>query len=169
MLKRLFARHAAQAAHGRAASTTAAVPLAEGFGQGTETDTDTDIDTATKTDTETVLDEGALARLRELDPSGANRLLERVFEAFEASATRLLPQMERALQASDPAGVRHVAHTLKSSSASIGAIKLSSLCADIEAMIRRDAPDGLAVQVEAAVRESARVLRALKRMPLGSS
>jgi HPt (histidine-containing phosphotransfer) domain-containing protein len=121
---------------------------------------------ASTAEADTVLDEEALRRLRELDPKGTNRLLERVFEAFEASAGRLIPQMELALRSSDAAGVRHVAHTLKSSSASIGAMRLSSLCAEIEAMIRRDANDGLAALVEDASRESGRVLQAMKRLPL---
>jgi HPt (histidine-containing phosphotransfer) domain-containing protein len=122
---------------------------------------------AAPAETETVLDEDALQRLRDLDPKGANRLLERVFEAFEASAARLIPQMELALRSSDAAGVRHVAHTLKSSSASIGALRLSTLCAEIEAMIRRDALEGLPTRVDDASREAGRVLKALKRLPLG--
>ena len=114
---------------------------------------------------ESELDAGALQRLRELDPSGANRLLERVFQAFEASAARLLPQMHEAHRAGDHAGVRHVVHTLKSSSASIGAIKLSQLCAEIEAMIRLETLDGLAARIDLMDRETAVVLKALKNVP----
>lgn len=94
------------------------------------------------------LDEPALERLRELDPSGANRLLYRVADAFAASTARLLPQLEAALANADPEGVKHVAHTLKSSSASIGALRLSGLCADIEGMIRARELDGLALRVD---------------------
>src|SRR6185369_1456158 len=79
-----------------------------------------------------VLDASALERLRELDPKGENQLLSRVIKAFESSAARLLPQLQDAQRAGDHNGVRHVAHTLKSSSASIGAMKLSTLCAEIE-------------------------------------
>ena len=111
------------------------------------------------------LDAEALRRLRELDPTGANRLLERVFQAFETSARRLMPQMHAAHLAGDPAGVRHVVHTLKSSSASIGAIKLSQVCAEIETMIRHDALDGLPKRLAEMDRETASVLRALKRVP----
>ena len=114
---------------------------------------------------ESELDAGALQRLRELDPTGANRLLERVFQAFEASAARLLPQMHEAHRAGDHAGVRHVVHTLKSSSASIGAIKLSQLCAEIEAMIRLETLDGLAARIDLMDRETAVVLKALKNVP----
>jgi hypothetical protein len=111
------------------------------------------------------LDAGALQRLRELDPTGANRLLERVFHAFETSAARLLPQMHEAHRAGDHAGVRHVVHTLKSSSASIGAIKLSQLCAEIEAMIRLETLDGLPARLDLMDRETAVVLKALKNVP----
>ncbi|HEX7436405.1 MAG TPA: Hpt domain-containing protein [Caldimonas sp.] len=112
-----------------------------------------------------VLDVEALRRLGELDPTGANRLLERVFEAFEASVVRLLPQLHAAHKAADHAGMRHVTHTLKSSSASIGAIKLSQLCAEIEGMIRLDNLEGLAARIDRMDHETAVVLQALKQVP----
>src|SRR5215213_3891785 len=112
-----------------------------------------------------VLDVEALGRLSELDPTGANHLLERVFEAFEASALRLLPQMHESLGSANYAGVRHVVHTLKSSSASIGAVKLSQLCAEIETMIRLETLDGLAARIDLMDRETAVVLKALKNVP----
>jgi len=114
--------------------------------------------------TGSVLDVEALQRLSDLDPTGANRLLERVFQAFEASALRLLPQMHEAQRAGDHAGVRHVVHTLKSSSASIGAVKLSQLCAEIESMIRLETHDDLADRIGRMDRETNAVLHALKQI-----
>ncbi|MEO8057660.1 MAG: Hpt domain-containing protein [Burkholderiales bacterium] len=93
--------------------------------------------------TATSLDADALARLRELDPKGENKLLERVLRAFQSSAARLMPQLETARLASDRATVRLVAHTLKSSSASIGALELSQVCAQLEALIRAESADDL--------------------------
>ncbi len=113
----------------------------------------------------TVLDAEALRRLRELDPTGANRLLERVSQAFEASALKLLPQLHVARDSADKAGVRHVAHTLKSSSASIGAVKLSQLCAEIESMIRLDTLYDLAAKIDELDLEAASVLQALRQLP----
>ena len=83
-----------------------------------------------------VLDAAALAALRSLDPTGAGKLLERVLAAFESSTSRLVVQLHTARVGADAESVKHVAHTLKSSSASIGAVKLSQLCAEIEAMLR---------------------------------
>jgi signal transduction histidine kinase/DNA-binding response OmpR family regulator len=111
-----------------------------------------------------VLDPGALDRLRELDPAGKNRLLERVSQAFHTSVARLLPMLQDALRTNDLAGVRHVAHTLKSSSASIGALRLSQQCADLESQIRLDRVENLPLQVQGIAEEIEVVLQALKQL-----
>ena len=111
-----------------------------------------------------VLDPQAIERLRELDPGGQSKLLVRVADAFGTSVARLLPQMTTAFQARDAAANRHVAHTLKSSSASIGAVKLSQLCADIEAVSREGRVDGLADAIAAFHREVTAVQGALKQI-----
>ncbi|MDB5819483.1 MAG: hypothetical protein JWQ11_3123 [Rhizobacter sp.] len=109
------------------------------------------------------LDPQAIARLKELDPKGDNKLLERVFKAFEASVARLGPQLREAGRNGDLAGIRHVAHTLKSSSASIGAVRLSQLCSEIETSIRVGEVNGLSAGVEAMDGEISRVLEAIRQ------
>lgn len=89
------------------------------------------------------LDPDALARLTALDPKGENQLLQRVLRAFQTSAARLMPQLEAARLSGDRPTVRLVAHTLKSSSASIGALELSQICAQVEALIRAESADDL--------------------------
>ena len=110
-----------------------------------------------------VLDEAAISRLRELDPQGANHLLERVLAAFETSIARLMPQMQDARRSGDCAGIRHVAHTLKSSSASVGATLLSQLCAEIEATVRQEHSEDLDKRIDAMAAEVQVVLGALKQ------
>lgn len=114
-----------------------------------------------------VLDAQALDRLRELDPTGQNRLIERVFSAFEASLARLVPQLDAARAGSDWQAVRQVAHTLKSSSASIGALALSRLCADVESRVRQSQLDGLPARLDALAAEVGRVQRALRLLQGG--
>ena len=97
-----------------------------------------------------VLDEASLQRLHELDPQGANRVVERVLRAFEASLTRLLPQSAQALGQGDHEALRHVVHTLKSSSASVGALELSRCCSEIENRLRQEQLDGLAERLAGA-------------------
>jgi HPt (histidine-containing phosphotransfer) domain-containing protein len=83
-----------------------------------------------------VLDTESLQRLRELDPRGESRLLERVVAAYVSSADKLLSQLTDAESRHDAAGIRLVAHTLKSSSASVGAMALSKICERVEATAR---------------------------------
>jgi CheY-like chemotaxis protein/HPt (histidine-containing phosphotransfer) domain-containing protein len=109
-----------------------------------------------------VLDAMALARLRDLDPGGHNKVFERVVHAFEVSSERLLPQLEESFTTNNAAGVHHVAHTLKSSSASIGALKLSKLCADMEAMAREGVLEGMAPKASQMKHETELALKALK-------
>jgi len=109
----------------------------------------------------TTLDAEALQRLRELDPHGQNQLLQRVLRAFDTSARRLSLQLADARQRNDVLGIRHVAHTLKSSSASIGALVLARLCAEIEASIRAEALAGLGERLDCVDRELDAVLQAV--------
>lgn len=48
-----------------------------------------------------LLDPEAVRRLRELDPTGGNKLLERVVNAFSNSLDRLLPDLVRARAGSE--------------------------------------------------------------------
>jgi HPt (histidine-containing phosphotransfer) domain-containing protein len=112
----------------------------------------------------TVLDADALDRLRELDPSGTSRLLERVLHAFQSSAARLSLQFGEARRKDDMQGIRHVVHTLKSSSASIGALALARLCAEIETSIRAESFASLPERLDAMDRELAAVLQAVTPM-----
>jgi HPt (histidine-containing phosphotransfer) domain-containing protein len=119
-------------------------------------------DRDTSTHPDDIFDAEALRRLRELDPRGDNRLFDRVGKAFESSVGRLLPQLDDAFRSHDTAAIVHVAHTLKSSSASIGALKLSQMCAEIETMIRRQTGEDLSERVYAVPLEAERVLAGLR-------
>ncbi len=105
------------------------------------------------------LDPDALERLRALDPGGASRLVERVLGAYRASLQRLLPQMRDGRHAGDVAAVRHAAHTLKSSSASVGALRLSKMCAELEGALRQEPRlDGLGREIDELLAEGERLL-----------
>ena len=110
------------------------------------------------------LDEASLQRLRDLDPDGSNHVVERVLQAFDASLQRLLPQGEQAFAASDRDALRHVVHTLKSSSASVGALELSRRCGDIENRLREFGVEGLGMQWAALQHEGGRVCLAVQSL-----
>jgi HPt (histidine-containing phosphotransfer) domain-containing protein len=94
------------------------------------------------------LDEVALDRLRELDPDGRHGVLRRVLSAFETSLMRMLVQLAAERDQGNAGVVAAVAHTLKSSSASVGALQLSKACAEVEHRLRDQAPGDLQADVE---------------------
>ena len=83
-----------------------------------------------------LLDAASLAALHQLDPTGANRLVPRVMTIYRSSLARLLGQLTLARERDDVAALRLVTHTLKSCSASVGALALSALCAQAEQAVR---------------------------------
>jgi HPt (histidine-containing phosphotransfer) domain-containing protein len=91
----------------------------------------------------TVLDAAALSRLRELDPDGHRGVLQRVLLVFEASLDRSVTQLSGQGAAPDAAALAALAHTLKSSSASVGALALARACAEVERRLRDAAPGDL--------------------------
>lgn len=110
-----------------------------------------------------VLDPQALARLAELDPKGESRLIERVLRAFQSAAARFVPQAEAARRSGDLKTLRLVAHTLKSSSASIGAMQLAQICATVETSIRLESAADLGPQLDAMDEALAAALRDISR------
>jgi HPt (histidine-containing phosphotransfer) domain-containing protein len=111
-----------------------------------------------------VLDEASLQRLHELDPDSTNQVVERVLRAFEGSLQRLLPQSMQALAQRDLETVRHVVHTLKSSSASVGALDLSRRCGEIENRLRALQNHDLEALMDGLNAEGQRVLAAVQAM-----
>src|SRR5690349_5102788 len=90
----------------------------------------------------TVLDAACLPELRALVPDGRAQLVKRVLATYQTSLVRLVEQLRQARVESAPEQVSRVAHTLKSSSASIGALALAGLCADIERLLRAGDREG---------------------------
>ena len=88
------------------------------------------------TATKPVLDAACMAELRALDPDGKAQLVKRVLVTYQASLAKLVGELQLARAEGAWDQVSRVAHTLKSSSASIGALALSGLCADIERLLR---------------------------------
>ncbi|MDQ5896018.1 MAG: hypothetical protein QG612_104 [Pseudomonadota bacterium] len=86
---------------------------------------------------EPLLDPQAMRRLHDLDPQGSNQLVRRVLLAFDASIARMLPMLDPGPLGQDPAVVRHVTHTLRSSAASLGAMRLSALCTECDQVLRQ--------------------------------
>ena len=96
-----------------------------------------------------------------MDPSGSNALIERVTKMYASSVDKYLTQLEDAWRAQDRKVVKDVAHTLKSSSANLGALKLSQACVEIESVIREETGDDLTPLIQHLREEAAVVVAAL--------
>ena len=81
-----------------------------------------------------VLDNKALETLRDMLGEDAPKMMIEVIESYLEETPQLLAAMKKAIANEDSHGLRLAAHTLKSSSATIGATRLSHLCKQLEAL-----------------------------------
>jgi len=104
----------------------------------------------------TILQREAIDAIRELAGDTPD-LLNQIVQMYLETAPALIVKLRAALAASDLTGVRSAAHSLKSSSANLGAVQLAQLCSKLEAAARAgslagDLPD--ATQVEKAYEQA---------------
>ena len=85
---------------------------------------------------ELALDPAPLRLLGELDRDGSGRILKLAIEKFLAHGAVALAAMDSAAAAGDGAELLRHVHSMKSSSASLGAMALSGQCQAIEREIR---------------------------------
>ena len=110
------------------------------------------------------LDQRALQNIREVDPQGGNGLLERLIEIFADKSPQLVDEIRSGVEADDPDRVRLSAHTLKSSSANLGANALASICKTLEENARGKQLEGAAELLEEIERVLPAVFEALDRI-----
>jgi len=111
-----------------------------------------------------VLDAGALARLAELDPGGSSGLVPRVLSTYANALERSRQELLLVRQPLQHEPLRQLAHTLKSSSASVGALALSALCAQVEQSVRSQQPGDIGALLDAMQAEMQRVAGAVQAM-----
>ncbi len=82
---------------------------------------------------EPMLDPSAFDNLRLLDRNGGSGFLNRMVDLFCRRAPELIQQIRAAAQRGDTDSLHRAAHSLKTSSATLGARKLAVLCRQLEA------------------------------------
>jgi HPt (histidine-containing phosphotransfer) domain-containing protein len=83
------------------------------------------------------LDENILNDIRALQKRNAPGILNQVIHTYLAETPQLLERLGEALQEDNAEVIRRVAHTLKSSSANVGALTLAGRCQELEALAQR--------------------------------
>jgi HPt (histidine-containing phosphotransfer) domain-containing protein len=82
------------------------------------------------------LNASSLGALRALDPNGGSAFVRRVLETYLRSMDKHLDGIRAAQASGDLAALRAVAHTLKSSSSSVGALGFAASSATLESALR---------------------------------
>jgi HPt (histidine-containing phosphotransfer) domain-containing protein len=82
------------------------------------------------------LDHSVLLGLRELQVEGEPDILDELIELFLTDAPPQLAALREAVEAGDARYVERIAHTLKGSSANMGAKRMEPICAELEEMGR---------------------------------
>ena len=89
-----------------------------------------------------VINRHALENIRALSSDRGGALVQKVVEAFVDDTPQQLQALRRAIAAFDAGNLRKTAHSLKSSSANVGAETLAHLCKEMETLGRTETTEG---------------------------
>jgi HPt (histidine-containing phosphotransfer) domain-containing protein len=108
-----------------------------------------------------VIDREVLEQLTALQTSEKPDLVAQVINLYLVESPKLIEKLKQAAGASDAVEIANTAHTLRSSSANLGATGLTRLCGDIEASARAAVTDGASERVAEVETEFGNVQAAL--------
>jgi HPt (histidine-containing phosphotransfer) domain-containing protein len=106
------------------------------------------------------IDDQVLDSLRQLQREGRPDILEQVIKLFFKGAVGLLEDMAKGAANGESALLYQASHALKSASANVGAVVLSSHCAQLEALAKSGVVSD-AVPMVGTIREDYRVVEAI--------
>ncbi|NHZ35517.1 response regulator [Massilia rubra] len=89
-----------------------------------------------------VINRHALENIRALSKERGDALVQRVIAAYVGDTPQHLNTLRQAIAGVDPGNLRKIAHSLKSSSANVGAETLAQMCKDMETLGRTDTTEG---------------------------
>jgi len=107
------------------------------------------------------LDRSVLASLRELQDDGDPDIVAEVGGLFLEHSPQKIAAILKAVENGDAKGLQTAAHSLKSSSAYVGAMRLSELSRELEMMGRSQVMDGAEEKAERLNREYKQVMMEL--------
>ncbi len=109
---------------------------------------------------------GALAMIRTLPGDRGKEVLRKVVDLYLASTPALLKTMREAESGGDAEKLKAAAHSFKSSSANLGALRLAGVCRELERLGRAGSTEGALPLLHQAEEEYRLVRDALKGGPL---
>ena len=105
-------------------------------------------------------------RRRELDPDGGTALAARILGIFADSSGSVFADIEQSMANGDGELLRRAAHSLKSSSANVGARQLSVLLKEFELLGKENRVDEARAQFDALRAEYARAHEGIRALRL---
>ncbi len=84
------------------------------------------------TNEDAMFDPSALAAIRQLQPLDGDDIAARIVRLYETEAPKLIDRMRSAMRSADAEEVRRAAHSLKSCSGNVGALRVAKLCKELE-------------------------------------
>ena len=111
-----------------------------------------------------LLDQARLDELRSLQHPGRPSVLQRVVEAYLRETPSLIEALQQAMQQQDRHALRVNAHSLKSSSANVGASQFAEQCLQLESQAGTAVWSELAQQVDALIGNRSAVFEALQTL-----
>ena len=111
-----------------------------------------------------VIDPTPLDAIRALEQPGTESLLDTIINMFLDQSVELAGQIRAAVDSGNAAEIREAAHSLKTSSANVGAMQVSALSYDLEVAGRDgvlDYASALSDRLDVALREANSALAAI--------
>jgi signal transduction histidine kinase/CheY-like chemotaxis protein/HPt (histidine-containing phosphotransfer) domain-containing protein len=109
------------------------------------------------------VDRSVLRALRDLQMEGKPDIQKKVIQAYFSSSPPLIAQLREAVAVTNREALQNAAHSLKSGSATVGAMKLSEICRELEMSCRNNTLDNATDRVSAIASEFLRVKDVLNR------
>jgi CheY-like chemotaxis protein/HPt (histidine-containing phosphotransfer) domain-containing protein len=110
------------------------------------------------------LDPKALDVIASLQPKGSDEIMKKVIALYLDSSFNLMQGIRKAAKGNDADALHHAAHTLKSSSAYLGAMTLSLMSKELETMGRDKTLEGSMARLAPLEHEYGRVRDALAKI-----
>ena len=111
-----------------------------------------------------IIDHTMIAELRALSTPGTIDALEEITQVYIKNSRDRIARMKAALNCGEGSGIVIEAHSMKSSSGNVGAVRLAPLCREIEERAKSGKLDGLGPMIERLSQEFEEACTELERL-----
>jgi histidine phosphotransfer protein HptB len=110
------------------------------------------------------IDPEAIANLRELNPGDGGEFLREIISIYLEDTPKRLADLRTCLASGDVATFTRAAHTIKGSSANVGALALKAIAERLELISRKEGLGAVAPLIDDCQQEFARVTTELRKL-----